>query len=179
MIILITGTPCVGKNTIGNLVAEKIGAEILDLRKIAEKYGFLETKNDVVFIDETKITSAVKKEIEKNRNYVIASHVAQYVSPGIVDFCFVLRCNPDILKNRLQERKYSKEKIEENILCEVLDSCLIESLELKHEKHLYEIDTTNKKPRDIANEILDIIKNKKTPFFGDVSWTELKRLKIF
>lgn len=179
MIILITGTPCVGKSTIGNLVTEKIGAEILDLRKIAEKYGFLETKNDAVFVDETKITSAVKKEIEKNKNYVIPSHLSQYVSPEIVDFCFVLRCNPDILKRRLEERDYSKEKIEENILCEVLDSCLIESLELGHEKHLYEIDTTNKKPSDIANEILNVIKNKTKPFFGDVSWTELKRLKIF
>ncbi len=169
MIILITGTPCVGKSTIAKLLAEKINGEIIDLKQIAKKHKIAEEK-DIVIIDETKINSVVKKEIEKRKNYVIPSHLSQHVSPEIADYCFVLRCNPEILKERLKKRNYSKDKVEENVLCEILDSSLIESLEFKHKKHLYEINTTNKNPEKIVNEILEIIQKKKKPFFGEVKW---------
>ncbi len=179
MIILITGTPCVGKSTVGKFLAEKIGAQILDIKKLAKKGGFVETKNNVVFVDETKINEVVKKEIADGKKYVVPSHLAQYISPEIVDYCFVLRCNPKILNERLEKRDYTAEKIQENILCEILDSCLIESLELGHRKHLYEIDVTSKKPEEVVNEILKMLKNKFKPFFGDVSWTDTNMLKKF
>ncbi len=174
MIILITGTPCVGKSTIGKILAEKIEAEIINLKQIAKKHKIAKKKENTVVIDELKIKNIFEKEIDEKRSYIIPSHLAQYVSPKITDYCFVLRCNPKILEKRLKKRDYDEEKIKQNVLCENLDSCLIESIEQGHKKHLYEIDTTNKKPKMVAEEILKIIRENKKSSFGDVKWTDWK-----
>ena len=45
------------------------------------------------------------------------------------------------IKKRLVKRKYSKEKIRENLDAEILDVCLVEALENKHKVKV--VDTTN------------------------------------
>jgi adenylate kinase len=45
------------------------------------------------------------------------------------DRIIVLRCRPDELKARLDQRKYKDGKIRENAEAEALDSCLIETAE--------------------------------------------------
>jgi adenylate kinase len=49
-----------------------------------------------------------------------------------VDLCYVTKCDLKTLKKRLEKRRYSKEKIRENLDAEILDVCLIEALENKH-----------------------------------------------
>ena len=44
------------------------------------------------------------------------------------------------IKRRLEKRKYNKEKIRENIDCEIFDVCLTDALENKHK--VIVIDTT-------------------------------------
>ncbi len=173
MIIILTGTPGVGKSTISKILAEKLNAKIIDLKEVAGKHKIIleyDEKTMSMVIDESKISKAIKAEIEKNQDYIIPSHLSHFISPRIVDFCFVLRCDPIVLERRLEKRGYSKQKVAENVMCEFLDACLIESIEMGHKKHLHEIDTSNKKPKEVVDEILDIVSKKKKMSFGEIKW---------
>jgi broad-specificity NMP kinase len=75
------------------------------------------------------------------------------------------------LEKRLEKRGYSKQKIAENIMCEFLDACLIEAIEMEHKKHLHEIDTSSKKPAAIALEIRNILNGEKKSY-GEIRWLE-------
>lgn len=154
--IVITGTPGVGKKNIARLLAKKISAKILSLEKV----------------DEKKI-----KDIIKEENYIIASHLSHFLSPKIVDLCVVLRLNPIVLEKRLEKRKYSKKKISENIMAEILDVCLIEALEMGHKVH--EINLTKMNPKDVVNEIIDVLNGKKKRKFGRVKWLNRKNFEKY
>jgi adenylate kinase len=173
MIICITGTPGVGKSTVAKRLAKKIGAEVLDLEEIAKKEKIVkgyDRKAHSYIIDETKLTKAIKKHTNEKDKYVIPNHLAQFISPKIVDICIVLRYNPKKLMTRLRRRGYPEKKVLENVEAEILDACLIEAIQNKHKIH--EIDTTEKKVDEIVSEIISIIKKKKKSKFGKVGWLE-------
>ena len=81
----------------------------------------------------------------------------------------MLRCNPEIISKRLEERNYNKNKIKENVEAEILDVCLVGSLE--NSNNVYEINTTNRTLESIVNEIIDALTHKKTKY-GIVNWLD-------
>lgn len=174
MLILITGVPGTGKSAVSSILAKKIGAEIIDIKELALKgkfiLGYDEERGSIV-LDEKKISNAIKKFMKKNKKYILDSHLAHFVKPNISKICVILRCNPDVLKERLQYRGYKEEKINENVVCEYLDYILIEAINQGHKKHIHEIDTTKRKASSVADEIISVIKRKKKKSFGNVDWT--------
>ena len=170
--IIITGTPGVGKSSVAKELSRKIGAEILDLHDLArrckaiEEYD-IEAKSMVY--DVRKIKKALK-DIGKETLYILDSHLAHFAPPELTTFCFVLRVHPKHIEKRLKRRAYHEKKIEDNKMVEKLDTCLIEAIEEGHEKHLYEIDTTNKSIKKIVSEIIKIMKKKPKPRYGNVKW---------
>jgi adenylate kinase len=173
MLILVTGVPGTGKTSIARVLCKRLNAEEIDLKDLAVKGHFLggyDTKRKSMIIDEKKISAAVKKHLKKNKNYVIGSHLAHFVGPKLVKLCVVLRCSPDVLKRRLLRRGYDHSKVYENIACEYLDSILIEAVELGHEKHLHEIDTSHKHAENVAEEIISVLKGKTKKSFGKIVW---------
>ena len=74
------------------------------------------------------------------------------------DRVIVLRCRPDALSARLSARGYNKMKIFENAEAEALDVILIETLELHHPGHIFEIDTTSRGIPECTDLIEQFIK---------------------
>ncbi|ABR56079.1 adenylate kinase family protein [Methanococcus aeolicus] len=109
---------------------------------------------DSFVVDFSELRKYLKKEYTNNSNIVLDGHVSHLLD---ADYTIVLRCNPEIILERLKNRKYSSNKIKENIEAECLDVCLIESLD--NSPKVYEIDTTNGAPIDIVNEIINAIEN--------------------
>jgi adenylate kinase len=173
MLILITGVPGTGKSTVSKLLAKRLGAEEIDLLELARR-GRLITGYDPqtgsMVVNEKKISSAVSKIIKSDRDYVVASHLAHFVSPNLAKLCIVLRCDPQVIEKRLKRRGWLKGKIHDNMICEYIDCCLIEALKVGHKKHLHEIDVTKKNPKQVEREIFDVLEGKKKPSFGDVKW---------
>ncbi|MCD6547650.1 MAG: adenylate kinase family protein [Nanoarchaeota archaeon] len=172
MLLIISGTPGVGKSSVAKELSKKLNAKLVDLEKIAKENNIVVTydkKAKSYVVDESKLTKVIKKQI-KDGNYIIPSHLSHFISPKIVDLCVVLRCNPKELEKRLKKRKYSKEKIKENILAEILDVCLIEAVEIGHKVH--EINTTNKKISEIVDEIIKVLKKRKKRKIGVVKWLQ-------
>ena len=119
MRIVLTGCPGVGKSTIARALAKELNLELVDIKKLVSKNKLANKKHEV---DLVLLAKALAKETNKKSNYVVEGHLACEIKiPN--DFVIVLRTNPKILETRLAKRKYSKNKIEENILAEVLDYC--------------------------------------------------------
>jgi len=154
MRIGITGTPGTGKTT----VAEALDQEVICIKDFARERGLGE-ENDVFEIDVEK----VKEELPED--CWVEGHLAHKVG---VDYCIVLRTRPDILQNRLEERDYSEEKIEENVEAEKMDLILSEAFE---NSKIYEIDTTEKTAEEAADGIKKAVENKKERT-GVVDWSD-------
>jgi len=75
---------------------------------------------------------------ESDTPLVVDSHIAHHLHQNLVDLCIVLTCSDlQKLKKRLQKRRYSTAKIEENLQAEIFQVCLEEAREQKHKILLF------------------------------------------
>ena len=60
---------------------------------------------------------------------LIDGHLSHLLS---VDAAVIIRCEPSVLRERLQSRDYSVQKVEENVECELIGLITAECLDLPH-----------------------------------------------
>ncbi|MBI5061495.1 MAG: adenylate kinase family protein [Candidatus Aenigmarchaeota archaeon] len=176
MIIAISGTPGTGKTAVGRMVAKKLVAELVDVNiliKQRKMHFRLDKKRNTKIIDPKELDNAVQR---MNGNIVVDSHISHLIKSDVL---FVLRCRPDVLKKRLDNRGWNKKKVLENAQAEILDEVMIEALQCKKAKRVFEIDTTKMGAKKIAGMILRILKyfsskryaiGRYTP--GRIDWSE-------
>ncbi len=130
-IIIITGTPGVGKTTLANVLVKKLRYERVDLHRfypqISERY---DRRKQCYVIDYTKLVKLIDERLRETTAYglVIDSHVTHYLPATLIDLCVVLGCSDlKLLKRRLQKRKYTTKKIQENLEAEIMQVCLNEA----------------------------------------------------
>ncbi|NHJ86717.1 MAG: AAA family ATPase [Asgard group archaeon] len=162
-VILITGTPGVGKTTIGKILIEH-GFQVFNLNQFIINeglyFGYDHTRESVIIDDEFLVQHLRSLLLDFSGILFIEGHTTELVPKEYVDSIVVLRCNPGVLRTRLTlSRDYSKEKIEENVQAEIMDVCLLAVQEQFTNLPIYEIDTTKFEPIDIANQVLKIIGN--------------------
>ena len=83
------------------------------------------------------------KNFQKEGRYegiIIDSHLSHYIPKKYVDLCIITKCDIKELNKRLKRKKYSKDKIQENLQAEIFDICYNEALKQKHK--IIIIDTT-------------------------------------
>lgn len=175
MKLVLTGTPGTGKTTLGKALASKLGSEFIDLNKLAEEKSLYTGKVDKG-AKEVKLGELKKellKKIKNNAGYVIEGHLAcEFFVP--CEKVIVLRTNPLVLLKRMKERSYSREKMRDNLLCEILDYCLIKAeLNYPHTQ-IIQINTTKK---ITLKSFLEKIKSGKS---DKVDWSKmlLKNKKV-
>ncbi len=114
-VILITGTPCVGKTSTAKQLAIKLDAEYINLTDFAKTNNLTlgeDTERQTVIINEEALKRKLKENIlaSTNSNIIVDGHYAAAVtSTELVTKVFVLRRNPKELKDiyaklRLQRR---------------------------------------------------------------------------
>ena len=135
-IICVTGSVGSGKTTISKRLSTALKFEYVDINfliknnKIYDKY---DKKNKCYVVDTKKLNSFLINFIKNNKkDLVIDSHLSHYLPSKYVDLCIVTICNIEILSKRLKKRKYSKDKISDNLEAEIFRSCLFESKTNKH-----------------------------------------------
>jgi adenylate kinase len=177
-VILITGTPCVGKTTTAKQLASKIDAQYLNLTDYAKTYDLTlgeDAERKTTIIDEEKMHTKLKQTIEtsENNNIIVDGHYAAAVTPTtLVSYVFVLRRNPKELKEFMKKCGFNDAKLYENLSAEILDSCLIEAMQTQDGK-VCELDVTGKTVNENMAEILNVLNGKKKCFAGVVDWLGL------
>ncbi|MGF3522156.1 MAG: adenylate kinase family protein [Candidatus Bathyarchaeia archaeon] len=175
-VILVTGTPSVGKTTVSKKLASCLNAEYLNLTELAEKERLVSNKDqkrDTKIIDEAKMRRRLKQIITQtaSNDIIIDGHYAAAVTPAsLTTYVFVLRRNPKQLREFMQKRGFSQRKQDENIAAEILDVCLVEALNTQPKEYICELDVTGKNADEVVNEMLLILEGKNKGSVGVVDW---------
>jgi adenylate kinase len=175
-VILVTGTPKTGKTTTSKLLIDQLKAEYINLTELALKEKLTlrrDTKRNTTIINPTKMRKRLTEIIEDThkQTVIIDGHYAATVTPKtLVTYTIVLRKDPQRLRPVMQKAGYDEAKTDENIAAEILDTSLFEALNNQNKTTICEIDTTNKTPREVTNEILAIIHHKQKCHIGTVDW---------
>lgn len=162
MKIGVTGTPGTGKST----ASQHLSGKKVDLRDYLEEksLGGLNEKGEIeVDIEELRENPPQEPEDE---DLIIEGHMAHFLD---LDYCIVLRTRPDILEERLKERSYSEEKVQENVEAEKLDVVLSQAV--ANQEKVFEIDTTEKTVEETVERIEEALKSKEERV-GVVDWTQ-------
>ncbi|HYZ51245.1 MAG TPA: hypothetical protein VE593_10185, partial [Nitrososphaeraceae archaeon] len=80
---------------------------------------------------------------------------------------------PYELVKTLEQRKYSLEKIRENVASEILGVTLYDALKRFGKNKIVELDTTGKTPEYIADKIILSIQQETVRQIGIVDWLSL------
>jgi adenylate kinase len=182
-IIIISGTPGCGKTSVANELSKLIDAKIMPLNEMAvsDDFSFEYDNERKTYIVDFKIflPYILKKikSIKKNnpRFLIIESHFSDIIPKKYIDYAFILRCDPDNLTKRLQQKLYDVKKITENVQSEIMGNCVNYLIEKKMKKPIYEIDTTNLVIKSVAKTINNIVLGKidvTKYYFGKVNWLE-------
>ena len=165
-LILITGTPGVGKTVTCRFVKKRLKIPFIDLNQLALNKNLTlgyDKKRNCSIADFDTISKEVLEEIRqlKSETVILDGHYAvQVVNTEMIKIAFVLRCDPNVLENRLRKRGYSERKIAENIMAEILGVCLNDVFNYFDPKKVYQIDATKLSPLKVATKIIDKLENK-------------------
>jgi adenylate kinase len=181
-LIVVTGTPGVGKTRFSRLLAKKLGAVHIDLGLLATRekltIGFDKARQTRI-VDTEKMARALKEALRYSpTNVVLDGHFATDVVPSkLLDTAFVLRCHPEKLRRRLRRRKVSERKVSENVQAEILDVCLWDAVKSYGLERVCEIDVSRKKTVAAVNQALKVLGNRLRRRVGIVDWLALMERK--
>jgi adenylate kinase len=175
-VILITGTPCVGKTTAANLLTTKLDALYIGLTDLVISENLVLGKDKArktVIVDEGRLKRKIRKIIKESGkdDIIIDGHYAASVVPKeLASYVFVLRRDPVELKKMMEKCGYSERKLTENLASEILDVCLVEAMNVRGPARICELDVTGKSPEKLLKEILAILHNSSKCRLGVVDW---------
>ncbi|WP_254523692.1 adenylate kinase family protein [Natrinema caseinilyticum] len=176
MRIAVTGTPGTGKTTATSLFESRRAEtdrgevspdlEVIHLNSVIEDEAFytdVDADRESVVAD----LEALGAWLEDRDDVVIESHLAHHFE---ADRVAVLRCHPDTLAERLLERGESERKARENAESEALDVILSEAVAEHGRESVYEIDTTDRGPEDVAGDLAAVAAGTREPSAGEVDF---------
>jgi len=176
--IVVTGVPGTGKTEIARALARRLRYPLIEINKVIEEKRLWRVKDEfgarIALM--APLEKALRKEMEELKEVIVEGHLAcEFGLPA--DFVVVCRTDPDVLEKRLAARNYSKEKIEENVLAEMLDYCSIYAEEHYSGSKIIELDTTNKNPEESVSEILGALKGTRQA--KPVDWSKKLMKRVF
>jgi len=181
--VAVTGTPGTGKSTATALLEGEY--EVVHLNDLIKGDDALWSERDV---DRDTLVA----DLDAVREYlgdwtgVLDSHLAHRFD---VDRVVVLRCRPETVESRLRERgepdataeenaepdepsRALARKARENAESEALDVILSEAVADHGVENVYEIDTTDRDPQAVADEIRAAIEGEREPSAGTVDFID-------
>ncbi len=153
--IALTGTPGTGKSTVSRLLSAS-GYSIISVEELAAAAGALDE------IDKTDNARPVDIELllkyleeswklPPEKPVIIDGHLSHYLP---TDAVVVLRCEPEILRTRLEQRNYSETKIIGNVEWEILGGAWNEK---ESNSPWMEFNTTENSVEEVVDDILNWI----------------------
>jgi len=174
-VILVTGTPGVGKTTISHKLASKLDALHIGITELVKKQKLITSVDEdrrTLIADTEKVSKQLQEILAKTEgSIIIEGHYAVDVVPKKdVNTVFVLRRDPRELKDALEKRGYEEKKLWENLAAEILDVCLWDALSACGSDKVCEIDVSGKTVEAVVEEMMLVLEKRKDCRFGIVDW---------
>lgn len=174
-IIVVTGTPGVGKTVVTGLLASRLDAFHIDLGELVKRetlWSDVDKARGTLIADMPKLSKRVQEMIEHSeRDIVLDGHYAVDVVPAKnIHIVFVLRREPDELRRSMEKRGFKGKKLKENLAAEVLDVCLYNAVKVCGLEKVCEIDVTGKKADEVVEGVVAVLEGKKACAVGIVDW---------
>lgn len=164
MRVAVTGTPGTGKTTA--VEALDTDLDVVHLNELVKSEGLTtghDDERDSVIVD----LDAVGEYLEGRDEILFESHLAHQFD---ADRVVVLRCHPETLEDRLAGKRDAS--IVENAESEAIDVILGEAVDRHGTENVYEIDTTDRSPGEVADAIESVVQGRREPSAGTVSFVE-------
>ena len=178
-VIFISGTPCTGKTTVASDLNDYLSqngfhSRLIKVNDFAIENGLVLGEDPDKFykvIDIDGLNECLNEEISQigNSILIVEGHLSHLCEGA--DKMIVLRLNPSILKDRLEERNYSESKIQENLEAEALAVCSAEAYDLYGEK-TNEIDASDKSVEEIRDLVIAIASDNLECPVGSIDFME-------
>jgi adenylate kinase len=167
--IVITGSPGVGKHTLAKYLAAELGMEVVDVNKVAINTKSYKKSGRTLDVDTKKLAHKIKNIITNDT--ILVGHLAPYVvSRRQVGFALILRKSPYKLFPVYKKRGYSNAKAQENAASEILGITAYDAIKSFGPSKTAQLDMTGIGKREAAEKALRILKRKKG---DDVDWLDM------
>ncbi|MGQ9543024.1 MAG: adenylate kinase family protein [Candidatus Bathyarchaeia archaeon] len=178
--MVVTGTPGAGKTTVSKVMAKRLSGVHVDTTSMALREDLTkgyDAANQSYIIDSERLSRRLSRIIKLSIcDVVVEGHFIPRIDGPEPSVIYVLRCHPKILMLRLKRKGYSERKIADNVAAELLDLCLHDVASTFGPSKIVEIDTSKKKPSQVASLALKILDGKVR--FKDVRVDWLHRLQV-
>ncbi len=156
-IIIVTGTPGVGKTRLAKKIAAERKALLIDVNGIVRgKRLFSRVESDGTLVAKMGPLSIELESIARKHHgtIVMEGHLLCEIPVRNAE-CIVVREHLSVLERRLLKRRYSRSKIWENLLAEAMDYCGERSR--SNYAHVYEVFSRESG----AAKIIDMLQRRK------------------
>lgn len=175
-VIVVTGTPCVGKTSVARLLTSKLDAFYVNLTELALHENLISSNDKErgsIIVDENRMQRKIREIVENcdKSEVIVDGHYAVSVVPKeLTTHVFVLRRDPLELQKFMKQCGFSGRKLWENLASEILDVCLCDALNVYENGKVCELDVSGKSVEEIVCEILDVWNGSKECLVGAVDW---------
>ena len=165
----LTGTPGTGKSSLSAELRSR-GFNVIDGKEHIRFHGLmgeLDKDRDTHEVDLDDLNDSLQEYRDSSELYILDSHLSHFMDcSGII----VLRCDPNILAERLRSRGYGDQKVLENVQSEILDVILCEATE--SDIPVWEVDCSHDSIAESADSIEQILKGKSDDYIpGKTDWS--------
>ncbi|MEA3190387.1 MAG: adenylate kinase [Thermoplasmata archaeon] len=166
MRVALTGTPGVGKTTVA-AEAARHGWAVVDLKAWARAVGAVAGHDPTDQADAIDVALLRRQRRGLPADCLVEGHLSHLLG---LDAAWVLRCDPAVLRGRLQLRGYGPAKVHENLEAEALDLILQEALDAT--PRVVQRDGTRRNAAEVFAAFADVrLDALKAPDLEPVDWS--------
>ncbi|XP_073440125.1 adenylate kinase isoenzyme 6 [Dendrobates tinctorius] len=155
--ILLTGTPGVGKTTLGRELAERTGLEYVNVGDLAEEgnlYEGFDEEYECPVLDEDRVIDELEDRMSEG-GIIVDYHGCSFFPERWFQIVFVLRTDNSLLYDRLESRGYKQKKLQENVQCEIFQTIYEEAVESYRQDIVHQLSSNT--PEDLEQNLEQIL----------------------
>ncbi|XP_075471645.1 adenylate kinase isoenzyme 6-like [Ascaphus truei] len=154
--VLLTGTPGVGKTTLGKELAARAGlihVNVGDLAKEGNLYEGYDEEYDCPILDEDRVIDELEDRMSEGGG-IVDYHGCDFFPERCFNLVFVLRGDNALLYERPESRGYKEKKLQDNLQCEIFQTIYEEPAESYQREIVHQLPSNT--PDDLEQDLEQI-----------------------